>query len=101
MSANSARDCLKPVVATLAMLFDVTLRSAVAALRPERARSNDMECGSWGLHDLTDAVQVQRAGIGVQCEVLRRRVDRYAVDGGLQHGIERCRRAVDGRNDLE
>src|SRR5262245_29076094 len=34
-SANSARDSLKPVVLTLAMLLAVTLRSALAALMPD------------------------------------------------------------------
>src|SRR6185437_12299054 len=41
-SANSARDSLNPVVLTFARLFEVTLRSVLAALMPERARSNDM-----------------------------------------------------------
>ena len=35
-SANSARDSLKPTVLTLAMLLAVTLRSALAALMPDR-----------------------------------------------------------------
>src|SRR3546814_3551564 len=39
MSANSARDDLKPVVLTLAMLLAVTFRSADAALRSEEHTS--------------------------------------------------------------
>ena len=41
-SANSARDCLKPLVFALAILFAVTLRSSDAALRPLRAILNGM-----------------------------------------------------------
>lgn len=41
-SPNSAREDLKPVVLALAMLFAVTLRSEVAALRPDRAIEKDM-----------------------------------------------------------
>jgi hypothetical protein len=36
-SANSAREDLKPVVEAFAMLFEITPRSAVAALIPEMA----------------------------------------------------------------
>src|SRR5262245_61047018 len=41
-SANSAREPLKPLVAVLATLLAVTLRSDWAALRPERAMRNGM-----------------------------------------------------------
>ena len=41
-SANSERDCLKPVVSVLAMLFAVTLRSFCEALMPLSATPNDM-----------------------------------------------------------
>ncbi len=41
-SANSERDCLKPLVFELAMLLAVTLRSLWAALMPLRAMPNDM-----------------------------------------------------------
>src|SRR5690606_32546342 len=41
-SANSAREALKPVVATLAMLLPVTARSLLAAARPLSATLNDM-----------------------------------------------------------
>src|SRR4030095_12386837 len=37
-SANSARELLKPVVAVLAMLLAVTVRSACAAFKPLKAR---------------------------------------------------------------
>src|SRR6056297_470537 len=36
-SAKWARDCLNPVVLTLAILLDVTLRSELAALSPDSA----------------------------------------------------------------
>src|SRR5687768_6753737 len=43
-SANSARASLKPVVLTLAMLFAVTLRSALAALMPDSEVLKPMRC---------------------------------------------------------
>src|SRR5690606_15020976 len=46
-SANSARDCLKPVVAELAMLLETTERSLLAAFMPLRAMLKLMVGGSW------------------------------------------------------
>src|SRR6185312_2326866 len=91
-SENSARDSLKPVVLTFARLFDVTLRSVLAALMPERARSNDMGTGS-SVH-LDDVGERQRSGIGIQGKGLRARVDGHAVDRALQISGYGGRRAV-------
>src|ERR1700745_4310506 len=41
-SPNSVREPLKPTVATLARLLEVTDRSSLAALRPVSAMLNDM-----------------------------------------------------------
>src|SRR5579885_2360675 len=85
-SANSARDCLKPVVLTLARLFEVTLRSVLAALMPERARSNDM--GASSIH-LDDVAEGERPGAGIQGKGLGARIDGHAVDRALQIRGER------------
>src|SRR4029079_3666059 len=42
-SANSAREPLKPLVAVLAMLLAVTVRSACAAFKPLKARRKVIE----------------------------------------------------------
>src|SRR5690348_7541291 len=90
--SNSARDSLKPVVLTLARLFEVTLRSVLAALMPERARSNDMGTGS-SVH-LDDVAQRQRSGIGIQGKGLCARVDGHAIDRALQIRGDRGRGAA-------
>src|SRR6185437_4551436 len=91
-SANSARDSLNPVVLTFARLFEVTLRSVLAALMPERARSNDMARFS-SIH-LDDIAQGERAGAGIQIKSLGGRIDGDAVDCALQVRRNRCLRAA-------
>src|SRR5689334_13594933 len=83
-SANSAREPLKPVVATLAMLFAVTVRSDWAALRPESARRKGilvllLEEVRYALQDAADVREGHGACGGIQCERAARRVDRDAA----------------------
>src|SRR5262245_41762246 len=88
-SANSAREPLKPLVAVLAMLLAVTVRSACAAFKPLKARRKVMEVSDCvALHDLAHVAE--RAGaeiVGVQDQ--SGRVDRHAVDPAREQHLQR------------
>src|SRR5258706_15695673 len=60
-SANSERDCLKPVVLELAILLAVTFRSLCAALMPLSAMPNDMGSSWVNSDDLLDVAKRDRA----------------------------------------
>src|SRR5689334_6079316 len=97
-SANSAREPLKPVVATLAMLFAVTVRSDWAALRPESARRKGilvLLLKNGGSEDAADVCEGDRARAGIQGERAGRGVDRDAADFAHEQRIERLVLAAD------
>src|SRR5579862_2482473 len=105
-SANSAREPLKPTVATLARLFSVTDRSWLAALRPARAILNDMGDGSLEnevaagcLLHAHDRSQGDNAVAGVQVQRLGTRIDGDAGDFAGDQGTDALTRAAHGGID--
>src|SRR4051812_27059407 len=91
-SANSVRDPLKPLVEVLAMLFAVTLRSAWAALRPERAMRNGMEDSCCETGELEDALDIAHGDIaqriGRQHQTAGGGIERDARHAGRDAGRE-------------
>src|SRR6185437_5283180 len=106
-SANSAREPLKPVVATFARLLAVTERSWLAALSPVRAILKDMKISLElnsrrvpALQDRDDGAQRYRAAVGQEVDSLGGRVERDALYLADHHRVDRLGRAVHRGIDL-
>src|SRR5215472_9154911 len=97
-SANSVREPLKPVVATLARLLEVTDRSSSAALSPVRAMLKDMESL---LLNVDHGAQRHGPVDRVERESLSRRIDGDALHLAVDQRGERLGRTADRGADVE
>src|SRR4030095_14728048 len=80
-SANSAREFLKPVVAVLAMLLAVTVRSACAAFQPLNARRRSFGVSvCFSLHPRAPVAERGGAEISSVERQAAARIDRHAGD---------------------